>query len=153
MNDRFKFRVFYKPHNTIYNVICLNSDRQKEIIIEYKDSTALVEWKDCDILQCTGLKDKNGKLIYEGDIIVMPNQYPFYDQENKGEYKLNYVGIVEWIHSQWQYVYHCVNSNIRGISDGINNGLNDYGWDENENTEYLILGNIYENKELLNERN
>lgn len=36
MQDRFRFKVFYKLHNKIYNVICLNSDKQKEIIIEYK---------------------------------------------------------------------------------------------------------------------
>ena len=116
------------------------------------------------VYQCTGLKDKNGKLIYEGDIIVIPNQYPFYDYKNKedmkqdlnstegeikGESILNYIGIVEWIYSQWQYVYHCVNSKKQGISEGVNQGLNDFGFDETRNTCYEVVGNIYENPELL----
>lgn len=115
-------------------------------------------------INCTGLKDHNGKLIYEGDIIVIPNQYPFYDYKNKedmkqdlnstegeikGENILNYIGIVEWIYSQWQYVYHCVNPKKRGISEGVNHGLNDFGFDETRNTCYEVIGNIYENPELL----
>ncbi len=69
--------------------------------------------------------------------------------EIKGESILNYIGIVEWIYSQWQYVYHCVNPNKRGISEGVNRGLNDFGFDETENTCYEVIGNIYENPELL----
>lgn len=151
MKDRFKFR-FWNGRKMIY------------------DDLPQLELYNCENykwMQSTGLKDKKGELIYEADIIVVPNLYPFYDYKNKEEYQdlnktnseikgetiLNYIGIVEWIHSKWQYVYHCVNSDKRGISEGINNGLNDYGYDENENTEYLILGNIYENKELLDERN
>lgn len=117
-------------------------------------------------IQCTGLRDLTGKPIFEGDIIVIPHQYPFYDYKNKedmkqdlnetqgeikGESILNYIGIVEWIYSQWQYVYHCVNPNKKGISEGINNGLNDYGFEEGKNTYYKIIGNIYENPELLKE--
>lgn len=119
-----------------------------------------------DIQFCTGLKDKNGKLIFEGDIIVIPNQYPFYDYKNKedqkqdlnvtqgeicGESVLNYIGIVEWIYSRWQYVYHCVNPLKNGISEGINYDL-DEGYEKGEKTVFEIIGNIYENPELLDDR-
>lgn len=167
MQDRFKFRIWDKKlkkiakwgdnpyHNMeIMNYICVENP--------------VTDWRHEDyiLMQCTGLKDKNGKLIYEGDIIVIPNQYPFYDYKNKedmkqdlystegeikGESILNYIGIVEWIYSQWQYVYHCVNPSKQGISEGINQGLNELGFDETENTYYEIIGNIYENPELLSE--
>lgn len=159
MQDRFKFRFWDKETQTM----------QKSPMIELRQRMTLDTIFNDDrviFMQSTGLKDKNGKLIYEGDIIVIPNQYPFYDYKNKedmkqdlnftegeikGESILNYIGIVEWIYSQWQYVYHCVNPKKRGISEGGNQGLNDFGFDETRNTCYEVIGNIYENPELLEE--
>jgi hypothetical protein len=63
------------------------------------------------IMQFTGLKDKNGKEIYEGDIIT----------ERK------YQAVVEWDEKSLQF-------NCHGMLDGKN---------------YEVIGNIYENPELL----
>ena len=164
MQDRFRYRVFDNDDRKMHDVIFLNYENNS--VEWYNDNNkkraAFIE--EVPTLQCSGLKDKNNNLIYEGDIIVIPNQYPFYDYKNKedmkqdlnstegeikGESILNYIGIVEWIYSQWQYVYHCVNPKKRGISEGINRGLNDFGFDETRNTCYEVIGNIYENPELL----
>lgn len=66
-NDRFKFRVWdevikqYRKEGTIQlsghgQPFIINGDMQPEDI------------DDVVIEQCTGLKDKNGTLIYEGDV-------------------------------------------------------------------------------------
>lgn len=168
MQDRLRYRVFDNDDRKMHDVIFLNYENNS--VEWYNDNNkkraAFIE--EVSTFQCTGLKDKNAKLIYEGDIIVIPNQYPFYDYKNKedmkqdlnstegeikGESILNYIGIVEWIYSQWQYVYHCVNPKKQGISEGVNKGLNYFGFDETRNTCYEVIGNIYENPELLQECN
>ncbi len=93
--------------------------------------------------QYTGLKDRNGKEIYEGDIVT-GTEYPFIDEE-----KQNYIGIVVFYEdvAQFGYDYKCVRKDKRGISNGINNEFN-----SNENLiceDLEVIGNIYDNPELL----
>jgi uncharacterized phage protein (TIGR01671 family) len=71
-------------------------------------------------MQCTGLKDKNGKLIYEGDII----------QENWHKY------ILEW--GNGAYVIKDIK---RGTSYMFTSGICKHKSE--------VIGNIYENPELL----
>lgn len=79
--------------------------------------------------QCTGLRDKNDKLIYEGDIV----KYKLlYEDEFIGDYYKE----VSYNKGFFEPFNHCFNS--RSIFSSI------------ENIE--VVGNIYENPELMEEK-
>mgnify|MGYP002798925987 FL=1 len=87
--------------------------------------------EDMILMQYTGLKDKNGKEIYEGDIIFI-----------KGETKLlDIKGKVEYSNTFAQFIITNTGSIVNETEP-----LGDY---EEENIE--VIGNIYDNPELLEE--
>lgn len=83
-----------------------------------------------EIIQYTGLKDKNGTEIYEGDIVKSSEQY--------GE-----LGMVTFNTHNFAHIpgFH--------ICDKEGKSLNYYYGVATSNEEDEIVGNIYENPELL----
>ena len=153
----YKFRGKNKDIGWVYGQLAYDINGNTYIIkeVELDSSYGLEEtilyatmWYRVDketIGQYTGLKDKNGKEIYEGDIVT-GTDYPFID-----EGKQNYVGIVVFYDdvASFGYEYKCVRKDKRGISNGINNEF-----EANENLicdDLEVIGNIYDNPELFEE--
>ena len=90
MNDRFRFRVW---DGVMYRYDCQVGVGNRV----YEEDGDLIYTADgkCVIEQCTGLKDKNGKLIYEGDKVEIS---VYGDVINEGfvETDTQYQGIVVW---------------------------------------------------------
>lgn len=116
------------PKDDGYYILCSTST--SEYFIKVDPET---------IGQFLGMCDVNGNEIYEDDIIT-EDRYPFY---NDGE--LNYIGEVVWFENTFSfgYILRCVNTKVRGISDGIPEDIE-------EDMELKIIGNIYDNPEILN---
>lgn len=96
--------------------------------------------------RCTELKDKNGKLIFEGDII---RTQPFSDKpySSKAKYK-QHLGVVEY------RISHFKNSLYeQDYRAELRANIKDYGkfvyCDWNEFFKCEVIGNIHDNPELL----
>ena len=100
-------------------------DLLKKEITYYKTSnycyTEIVrDFDDYEIMSSTGFKDKNGKYMFEKDIVEYRNS--FFKEAIRG----------------------VVNSNKKIVSNNVIINLEEY-----EGNGLEVIGNIYENKELL----
>lgn len=117
-----KFRAWNKVFKKMFPVVNLyleGTDAGIEMGDEEKGQITVVAFAHLDLMQYTGLKDKNGKEIYEGDVVK------YIDASNT----VNHL-IVKWNES---------------------NACFDIGWVRTDFASNCgeVIGNIYENSELL----
>ncbi|EAI6741592.1 hypothetical protein CHI63_05760 [Campylobacter jejuni] len=134
----FDFRILDKHHKGCGNKDC---KCQTKYVYGEEAKTRLSEFKeDCEIELFTGFYDKNGKKIFEGDILEYTRWCEQYMEDAE--------------HSETIYEVVCFDTN-GGLYSKLLNGefglFFEYFMNDKNNTieEMSIIGNIHENKELL----
>lgn len=138
MNRTIKFRGKRIDNGEWVYGSLLRGENQCVIVTLRGDSVNVHECHEVDpatVGQFTGLLDKNGKEIYESDIITVNGQYP---------------RVVLWDKMCWALMpteyYH---DKMFWVMNLQHPGPDWWGLFSNE---FEVIGNIYDNPELLNEK-
>lgn len=130
-----RFRAWDVLAEKMIDEILMISFVRKEIIGKFSDGSTSVPLKfedkrngeDVALMQSTGLKDKNGKEVFVGDIIKCTRGC-LHEVYIEKEYGGTYFGGMPAVY-------------LKDLGEG-------YAWTEHEE----IIGNIYENPELLEDK-
>ena len=126
-----KFRAWMKSPKWMCDVTNISFDSKLVDICQQGDiersTERSVEFDEIELMQSTGLKDKNGKEVFIGDIVKCTRgcSHEVYLEK---EYGGTFIGGMPAIY-------------LKGLLSG-------YAWTEDEE----IIGNVYENKELLEDK-
>lgn len=126
-----RYRAWMKSLKWMCDVTNISFDSKFVDICQQGDTERYtemsVEFDEITLMQSTGLFDRNGKEIFEGDIVRQVRTQPITENET-------ITGVVIMIEGAWLIMNDCEQ-------------LASYLWSETDENE--IIGNIYENPELL----
>ena len=124
--NNLKFRVWDKTNKEMLNVDVLNLFLEEIVVLENDGSAFSMKFKDVEFMQSTGLFDKDGKEIFEGDILKTRTRGYVIVRKENGNAMTTYKS---------------------GINKRTSLVLSSFL----EKYQVEIVGNIYENKDLLEE--
>lgn len=136
MEDRYLFKAKFDDSDRwvkgqlveVNDTYLIIPNHASKILAGWFSTSNIIEVKKDTICRCTGLKDKNGKLIWENDICDRKEQYPEIVKYCGGDWTLDY----SYASHKESGVYYC-----------------NLGFYVEERKCVEVIGNIFDNPELL----
>ena len=129
MNDRYLFRAKHSLESKKWNIGNLVEEPDGLYLRDNNNDIMVYIQDPSTICQCTGLKDKNGKLIWENDIVEAWSQGRCAIGKIKHRIDGTWIMYPAWQNGELWY--------LLPNDDGI--------------TTVEVIGNIFDNPELMNE--
>ena len=124
-----KFRAWLKEQKMVNTETIDFTDKSIQYLKRSEIINAYIlrreSFDDVELMQYTGVKDKNGKEIYEGDIVILNDA----EEESRC--------VVKYKYGSYILVDGDLRENLSNVEDRF----------------LEVVGNIYENKNLLEENN
>lgn len=141
-----KFRAWDKVNKVLRDVEELIISKNNAIVAIRDSNGTIYQVHEGQIvlIQYTGLKDKNGKEIYEGDILFTSWQH-----DGATNYDYEICGEVKWDSFRYKWSIEHVNKN----NELIIYPFYSFEREELDTDSIEVIGNIYENPELLENLN
>lgn len=129
--NRYSFRVWYDKDKVFCKVVEIGFvfDKPERIDCLHPITGDLINLHNVPLMQNTTVKDKNGKEIYEGDIVKVKDREEWRDRKNPEN-----IGVVEWNDEEGEY-------HVKGTYIEYVVGCWDWAIE--------IIGNIFENPDLI----
>lgn len=134
MNRKIKFRAWDK----VKQIWCNYKIDDGTVYFMDNDTGCLYrnypgKYENFDLMQYTGIKDINNIEIYEGDIVKLSKENSNFKE----------IGVVKFDENKASYV-------LETQDDDLSYNISYYNYHK---VYYRVIGNIYENKELLKQKN
>lgn len=148
MNREIKFRAWDKVNKVMVKVVEIDFFRRRMYFTIDNKYYGECSLDDVILMQYTGLKDINGKEIYEGDILIQNNNKADLVQVCFGEFGIRSLKTEKVIDKSVGWYLKVLPTDVisKVAPFCYDTPINNY-WIERLNTK--IIGNIYENPELL----
>lgn len=144
--NNLKFRAWDKANKEMLKIDVIDFFLKGIRVLENNGNSFFMKFSDVEIMQSTGLFDKNGKEIFIGDIVKFSDLYGFYDFEG-GLTSVDGLNVASVVKRG-----NCITlDNFAGKDGFTERELENYEctFDDLDFKNFEIIGNIYENKELL----